>query len=202
MVTTGEITEIDSAAAPPITPNVLGETATRKAGDELSWKELLEYETLVQNLSGRISSLQKSAFTLANFYFISQAVVFTALSTNTSLVCHDFWFPLFLSLLPGGLNLVAFFKIGQEYIETKFLQNTYKELWREGELHKFGRTGVIRVFDDNNTKIVEKIKKKWLTRNLCCCMCAFGLLAAVVAVGSLWMLCGKSIIFKLKHHAK
>ncbi|KAF7151240.1 hypothetical protein RHSIM_Rhsim02G0189800 [Rhododendron simsii] len=45
---------------------------------------------------------------------LAPAVIFTALSTNTSLVCHDVWFPLFLSLLPGALNLFAFFKIGQE----------------------------------------------------------------------------------------
>ncbi|KAF7112544.1 hypothetical protein RHSIM_RhsimUnG0218700 [Rhododendron simsii] len=171
------------------------------AGDELSPTKLLECETMVQNLSGRISSLQKSAFTIANYYFVSQAVVFTALSTNTSLVCHNCWFPLFLSLLPGGFNLFAFFMIGQEYIETKILQKKWKELQRNGDVHRM-RKILIRVFDDDNKKNVEKNDRKRLTRNFCCCMWTVGLLAAVVAVGSVWMLCEKSIIFKLKHNAK
>ncbi|KAF7114878.1 hypothetical protein RHSIM_RhsimUnG0071700 [Rhododendron simsii] len=208
METPNEHLEIE-ATSPPTTQNVPRETIPNTRDELMSWKELLECETMVQNLSGRISSLRKSAFILVNYYFISQAVVFTALSTNTSLVCRDVWFPLFLSLLPGALNLFALFKIGQEYIETKISQKKCKELWRKGDVYMLTQTNVIRVFNDHNKKIVDMIEEKRLTRNLCCCMCAFGLLAAVVAVGSMWMLCEKSIIFifksiifKLKHNAK
>ncbi|KAG5562705.1 hypothetical protein RHGRI_005434 [Rhododendron griersonianum] len=180
--------EIELApAAPRTTPNRLREIATPapqtipNAGDELSWKKLSEYTTIVQNLSGRISSLQKSAFTLANYYFVSQAVVFTALSSNSSLVCRDVWFPLFLSLLPGALNLFAFFKIGQEYIETMISQKEYKKLRRDHEVRMSGQTPT-QVLGDENTKIVEKKEKERLTGILYRCMCAFGFLAVVVAV--------------------
>ncbi|KAF7151273.1 hypothetical protein RHSIM_Rhsim02G0190000 [Rhododendron simsii] len=183
-------TEIELAEASRTTSNGPRDIATPapqtipNAGDEFSLK-LSEYITIVQNLSGRISSLQKSAFTLANYYFVSQAVIFTALSTNTSLVCHDVWFPLFLSLLPGALNLFAFFKIGQEYIETMFLQKEYKKLRREHEVRKSGQT-LTQVLDDEETKNVEKKEKKRLTGILYSCMCAFSFLALVIAVGS-WL---------------
>ncbi|KAI8568960.1 hypothetical protein RHMOL_Rhmol02G0241500 [Rhododendron molle] len=191
--------EIELAAT---TPNGRREIATPQtnpnAGNELNWKKLSEYDTIVQNLSGRIISLQKSAFTLANYYFVSQAVVFTALSSNSSLVCRDVWFPLFLSLLPGALNLFAFFKIGQEYIETMISQEEYKQLRAD---HQVVMSGQIpdRTQDPNaeNTRIVKKEKNE---RLLYRCMYAFGFLAVVVAVGSLWMLCGESII--VKHNTK
>ncbi|KAF7151928.1 hypothetical protein RHSIM_Rhsim02G0192200 [Rhododendron simsii] len=186
--------EIEVAAAPPTIPNAGDDS------DKLSWKKLLEYTTTVQNLSGRISSLQNSAFTLANCYFVSQAVIFTALSSNSSLVCRDVWFPLFLSLLPGALNLFAFFKIGQEYIETTISQKEYKELRRKHEVSMSGLTLTQIPLDDENTKNVEKKEKERLTGILYSCMCAVGFLAAVTAVGSLWMLCGESII--VKHKAK
>ncbi|KAI8568917.1 hypothetical protein RHMOL_Rhmol02G0237800 [Rhododendron molle] len=181
MATPNEHPEIELPPAPQTIPN---------AGDELSWKKLSEYTTIVQNLSGRISSLQKSAFTLANYYFVSQAVVFTALSSNSSLVCRDVWFPLFLSLLPGALNLFAFFKIGQEYIDTMIWQKKYKKLRTHHVVRMSGRI-LTHVLQDD--EIAEKKEKE---RLLYRCMYAFGFLAAVVAVGSLWMLCGESIIVK------
>ncbi|KAF7151197.1 hypothetical protein RHSIM_Rhsim02G0190400 [Rhododendron simsii] len=167
--------------------------------DELSWKKLSEYTTIVQNLSGRISNLQKLAFTLANYYFVSQAVVFTALSSNSSLVCRNVWFPLFLSLLPGALNLFAFFKIGQEYIKTMIWQKVYKKLRRDHGVLMAGQR-LQQLLTDEDNKNVEKEEKKRLTRNLYISMCAVGFLAVVTAVGSLWMLCGESSI--VKHKAK
>ncbi|KAF7113257.1 hypothetical protein RHSIM_RhsimUnG0144500 [Rhododendron simsii] len=158
------------------------------ARDELSWTRLSELQTIVQNLRRQISSLQTSAFTLASSYFVSQAVVFTALSTTNSLVCRDFWFPLLLSLFPGALNLFVFFKIGQEYIETTISQKKFNELRTNHEVQTWG-LNLIDISGANNWEETEKVR---LTRNLYRYMYAFVLLAAVVASGILWMLCWKS----------
>ncbi|KAG5562713.1 hypothetical protein RHGRI_005442 [Rhododendron griersonianum] len=188
--------EIELHAATPTTPNAATPT-TPNAGDELNWKKLSEYRTIIENLSGRsISSLQMSAFTLVNYFVVSQAVVFTALSRNSSLVCRDVWLPLFFSLLPGALNLFAFYKIGHEYIETKISLNEYKGLKRDHEVCMAGLT-MTPILDDEGNEIAEKIEKKEkgrLTVILYSCMFAVGFLAAVTAVGSLWMLCGESIM--------
>ncbi|KAI8566273.1 hypothetical protein RHMOL_Rhmol02G0027300 [Rhododendron molle] len=72
-----------------------------------------EIQERIERLTKLISSLQITAFQLANFYFASQAVVFTALTgDSTSLVCRDLWFPMVLSLVPAVLNITALSVIG------------------------------------------------------------------------------------------
>ncbi|KAH7845071.1 hypothetical protein Vadar_001251 [Vaccinium darrowii] len=70
-------------------------------------RRLEELETIIGKQDDLIQDLQKMAFELANYYFVSQTVVFAALAGESSLACHDVWFPMVLSLLPGFLNLYA-----------------------------------------------------------------------------------------------
>ncbi|KAH7845108.1 hypothetical protein Vadar_028083 [Vaccinium darrowii] len=78
-------------------------------------ERLDELNTIDDKQSDLIQSLQKASLQHANYFFVSQAVVFTALAGDSSLVCHDLWFPLVLSLLPGSLNLYGLFLILRKY---------------------------------------------------------------------------------------
>lgn len=69
----------------------------------------------------RINYLQSSGFQLANFYFVFQGVILTAIANGTSaLRCSDRWFLFILSILPAALNLVSLFIIAVRYNNSIF----------------------------------------------------------------------------------
>jgi len=161
-------------------------------------KTLLEEDNkALDKLYDRISGLQTTAFQLANYYFVSQAVVFSALATNASnLACHDVWLPLVLSLVPASLNLFAFGMIGNTYrraIDSREQSSAaYEEKMKAAKsLYK----------DGENTNEQEIIASNiTLKRRHTICfsvyMIAFAFFSIVITFGSIWRLCGEKI---LKH---
>jgi hypothetical protein len=82
-------------------------------------KKIKDLETKIGDLECRLNHLQSSGFQLANFYFVFQGVILTAIANGaSSLRCSDRWFLFILSLLAALLNLVSLFVIGLKYNRT------------------------------------------------------------------------------------
>ena len=81
-------------------------------------KKVEEMRSIVEKQEKRIQSLQSNTFKLANFYFVFQGVILTAISGRMSLACSHLWLPSTLSSLAGMVNLVALFTIGLKYTRT------------------------------------------------------------------------------------
>lgn len=63
--------------------------------------------------------LEKEAFQLANYYFVFQGVIFTAIYGEPSeLKCRYRWLPIALSALAGSINFVAILRIAWKYKTT------------------------------------------------------------------------------------
>ncbi|KAL2547950.1 uncharacterized protein Fot_09480 [Forsythia ovata] len=79
-----------------------------------------------------IPDLRKEAFQLANYYFVFQGVILTAIySPPTKHKCQYRWIPFTLSLLAGILNLSALFAIAVKY--KSILDEKDAKLFGEGE---------------------------------------------------------------------
>ncbi|KAJ0029990.1 hypothetical protein Pint_12727 [Pistacia integerrima] len=100
-------------------------------------KRLDELKATIKENEGRLQNLQSTAFQLANYYFVFQGVILTAICNGvTSLRCSDRWFLFTVSLLATILNLVALCIKGLKYLRTKTQQD---ENWCEyNELEKRG----------------------------------------------------------------
>ncbi|KAJ0031454.1 hypothetical protein Pint_12731 [Pistacia integerrima] len=98
-------------------------------------KRLEELKATIKENEGRLQNLQSTAFQLANYYFVFQGVILTAICNGvTSLRCSDRWFLFTVSLLATILNLVALCIKGLKYLRTKTQQD---ENWCEcNELEK------------------------------------------------------------------
>ncbi|MED6147702.1 hypothetical protein PIB30_046235, partial [Stylosanthes scabra] len=80
-------------------------------------KRMKALQRAVEKQEGHLSNLQSSAFQLANYYFVFQGVIITALCNgNTVLKCSDRWFLATLSALAASLNFAALVSIGTKYI--------------------------------------------------------------------------------------
>lgn len=159
-----------------------GDGTNQQAEGDIDGRKKLEKMYDMQN--DMVNSLRKTAFQLANFYFVMQAVVFTALAGETSLICRDVWFPLILSLIPAFLNLFALVMIGKEYKDAYLYR---EETTCNIELLKYPQ------FGDDGSRITEiptdPRRKRDVTIIFYACMIAFASFAIVVAIGSGWMLC-------------
>lgn len=71
-----------------------------------------ELRTIFENQSDRVNHLQKSAFTLANYYFVFQGVILGGIANAR---CSDRWFFFSLSLIAAILNLFSLIVIGGNY---------------------------------------------------------------------------------------
>ncbi|KAL2453487.1 Uncharacterized protein Adt_49012 [Abeliophyllum distichum] len=99
-----------------------------------------------------IPDLRKEAFQLANYYFVFQGVILTAIySSPTKHKCQYRWIPFSLSLVAGFLNLSALTVIAEKY--KSILDEKDRELFNKGEptssiyarqnslpLRRFGKT--------------------------------------------------------------
>ncbi|KAI8568974.1 hypothetical protein RHMOL_Rhmol02G0242800 [Rhododendron molle] len=157
--------------------------------------------TVVEQQGQTINGLLTLAFQLANYYCVSQAVVFSALPGDSpSLKCHDVWFPLVLSLLPGFLNLCALHVIGKKFI--KAYTERDRSIRHRNELTLTMRPEASSPTGDepNREQLigVDPALKKLLETYFYACIIAFAFLAIVIAFGSAWILCLEKII--VKHH--
>ncbi|KAL6296564.1 hypothetical protein ACE6H2_004706 [Prunus campanulata] len=79
-------------------------------------KKIKELETTIGEQDDGLNYLQSSAFQLANFHFVFQGVILTAIvNGNSALRCSDRWFLFTLSLLAALLNLFSLLVIGGKY---------------------------------------------------------------------------------------
>ncbi|KAH7845079.1 hypothetical protein Vadar_007027 [Vaccinium darrowii] len=154
-------------------------------------ERLDELNTIYDKQSDLIQSLQKGTLQLANYFFVSQAVVFTALAGDSSLVCHDLWFPLVFTLLPGSINLYGLFLILRKYKKVIIYQ---QENVKEREQLAAGRAG--------QRISVDTALEKEVTVKIYTCMIACAFLTIVMAFGSFWMLCGEKTFVKHDDGAK
>ncbi|KAF7151756.1 hypothetical protein RHSIM_Rhsim02G0191200 [Rhododendron simsii] len=145
--------------------------------------KLEELQKVVEKQGETINGLLTWAFTLANYYCVSQAVVFNALPGEVRAL------PMVLSLLPGFLNLCAFHVIGNNYIEVYTSQD-------RNIRHRAALMGE----PNHKPQLIEEdpALKKWLKTYFYACIIAFAFLAIVIAFGSVWILCLEKII--VKHH--
>ncbi|KAF7116101.1 hypothetical protein RHSIM_RhsimUnG0039100 [Rhododendron simsii] len=172
----------------------MGESNTTRLKTKAKLEEL---QKVVEKQGQTINGLLTWAFTLANYYCVSQAVVFNALpGDSSSLKCHDVWFPLVLSLLPGFLNLCAFHVIGNKYIEVYVKQD--RNIRHHAAL--MGASSSTEGEPNHKPQLIEEDPelKKWLKTRFYACIIAFAFLAIVITFGSVWILCLEKII--AKHH--
>lgn len=91
-------------------------------------KEMKEIKQYIDQLDKRITSLQTTAFTLANYFFVFQGVIITIICTSSRVVLHR-WFPFSLSILAVVLNLSALINIGLKYFQAKAQQTQFLYLY-------------------------------------------------------------------------
>ncbi|KAJ7966129.1 ATP-dependent RNA helicase ddx56 [Quillaja saponaria] len=94
-------------------------------------KGIEELETVLEELGKRQSDLQSNAFQLANYYFVFQGVILSAIwnwNASQRTKCSSRWFILSLSSIAAVINLVALCLIGSKYNQTITLhrRNTSK----------------------------------------------------------------------------
>ncbi|KAG5562727.1 hypothetical protein RHGRI_005451 [Rhododendron griersonianum] len=183
-------------------PTETGERNTTRLHEVNNAKMKLEgLNTVIEKQGQTINGLLTLAFQLANYYCVSQAVVFSALpGDSSSLKCHDVWFPLVLSLLPGFLNLCALYVIGNKYI--KAYTERDRNIRNRDALMVTTKTKASSFTEDepNREQLIEvdPALKKLLETYFYACIIAFAFLAIVIAFGSAWILCLEKII--VKHH--
>ncbi|KAK2399050.1 hypothetical protein QL285_048921 [Trifolium repens] len=81
----------------------------------------------LKNQQARLSELLSNGFQLANYYFVFQGVILTALcNRGTILKCSDRWFLATLSALAAIVNLFALVSIGIKY---NILFSDHAKIW-------------------------------------------------------------------------
>lgn len=99
-------------AAPPGSQNTPGNMT-----DALELRQRKTLEDIAKTKE-RIQTLETSIFQLANYYFVFQGVVFTAVFSGSSHVkCHFRYVVLSLSLIAAFLNLVALIFTGERLVK-------------------------------------------------------------------------------------
>ncbi|KAI3468446.1 hypothetical protein Pfo_025109 [Paulownia fortunei] len=124
-------------------------------------------EEKIEKKEEQILKMEASVFQLANYYFVFQGVILTAIikGSSSSLKCQHFWLPLSLSLIGAILNFGTLLTIADKYKESLdvlddktliFYQHLYpktfetmhkrhkkKKAWRKCILTKGGLTAVV-----------------------------------------------------------
>ncbi|KAL2236836.1 UNVERIFIED_CONTAM: hypothetical protein Sindi_0875300 [Sesamum indicum] len=87
----------------------------------------------------KILKMEASVFQLANYYFVFQGVILTAIikGSSSSLNCKHFWLPFSMSLVGAILNLSTLFIIANKYKEAL---NDLDELRMEYYRQKYSKT--------------------------------------------------------------
>ncbi|KAL0330099.1 UNVERIFIED_CONTAM: hypothetical protein Sradi_4996600 [Sesamum radiatum] len=88
------------------------------AGHATTPKPHLEEE--IDKKEEQILKMEASVFQLANYYFVFQGVILTAIikGSSSSLNCNHFWLPFSMSLVGAILNLCTLFTIANKYMES------------------------------------------------------------------------------------
>ena len=98
-------------------------------------KEMKEMKQYIDELDKRITTLQSTAFTLANYFFVFQGVIITIICNSSRVVLRAShrWFPFTLSILAVVLNLSALINIGLKYFQAKAQQTKFLYLYNRKE---------------------------------------------------------------------
>ncbi|KAK3212598.1 hypothetical protein Dsin_017304 [Dipteronia sinensis] len=155
-------------------------------------------KTTIRDQETRLQNLQSISFQLANYYFVFQGIIFTAICNGTtSLKCQDRWFLFTISLLAALLNLVALATIGLKYINTMDEQDRnwieaheIETILLEGDKHASGIP-----YKDPCKRI------KWYIVYICCMLC-FSAFAVVTLYGSWNFLCRHDEFKKTQSYQK
>lgn len=123
-------------------------------------KEMKEMKTYIDELDTRITSLQSTAFTLANYFIVFQGVIITIICNSSREVLRASyrWFPFSLSLLAVVLNLSALIKIGLKYFRAKAQQTQFLYKYNRKEQQRQG----FQTFDSppqSPDEIPDRMKK-------------------------------------------
>lgn len=150
-------------------------------GGDGNAEQLERFRQDVEKQTEKVNSLTKLGYQLVNYFLVAQAVVFSALpSYASSLKCHDVWFPLVISLVPGFLILFALFQTRKEFIEA------YESLIEASDKFDHAKWGGMLVENPNRDQI-----KKRFTGYFYAGMIALAFLAIIIAFGCVRMLCWK-----------
>lgn len=161
---------------------------------------------VVNEQESRLQNLQSTAFRLANYYFVFQGVILTAICNgSTSLKCSDRWFLFCISLLAATLNLVALSIIGLKYLRNIEQRD---QNWREcnlvhGQIYlqvRSAQTQRAAASSPNEHRQINIIQStlyddpfKRFKRKVCfiCCMFLFLCFASIMLAGCWFIVCRK-----------
>ncbi|KZV53901.1 hypothetical protein F511_23666 [Dorcoceras hygrometricum] len=148
-------------------------------------ERLGELRKLVGAQQARIQTLQSTAFQLANYYFVFQGVIVTAISNSSSLVCSYTWFVFLLSLLAAILNIFALASVGKEYVQVLNMRDcTWTEYNALGvRLHN--RDNILHQQLENWTDKYKQGIRRWVLR---LCIATFLGFTGVMLTGT-WLIC-------------
>lgn len=140
---------------------------------------------IIEKQEERIKDLQSNGFKTANAHFISQAIVFTAVSTGTTLKCRDVWFPITVSLIPTFLNIFSLLMIGRSYVRALKEQ---QDLWIKYDRPMWMSEDMIGQSEGFRTRFAESAKQAHyiLLILYIFCVCSYAL---AMCFGSWWILC-------------
>lgn len=149
--------------------------------------KIRDLETKIGEQDGRLNHLQSSGFQLANFYFVFQGVILTAIANGTSAIrFRDRWFLFILSLLAATLNLVSLLVIGRKYNRT--LDEQEQSWFQCSEMHReLGALGVETQPPNSNKerKVVDPFAKCMRTYCLRLCMTLF-VSVSIIMIAACW----------------
>ncbi|KAL9177197.1 hypothetical protein ABFS82_01G043500 [Erythranthe guttata] len=85
--------------------------------DDIKIREFLERK--IEEKEEQILKMEASVFQLANYYFVFQGVMLTAIinGSSSTLKCRHFWLPFCLSLIGAVLNIGTLLTIADKYKE-------------------------------------------------------------------------------------
>ncbi|KAJ0031457.1 hypothetical protein Pint_12732 [Pistacia integerrima] len=109
-------------------------------------KRLEELKSIIREQESRLHHLQSIAFQLANYYFVFQGVILTAICDgSTSLSCSDRWFLFTVSLLAATLNLLLRFLVAGISSAGNMNGRSNKEMINESKFVKVHASKCIRI---------------------------------------------------------
>lgn len=101
--------------------NVVGNGGNQNNAADAADRIQRMLEERVEKKEEQILKMETSVFQLANYYFVFQGVILTAIiksSSSSSLKCEHFWLLFTLSLIGAILNFGTLFAIADKYRES------------------------------------------------------------------------------------
>ena len=142
----------------------------------------------IEKQEERVHKLETNAFQLANYYFVFQGVIFTAIfSGSSSIKCHFRLIPLLLSLTAAILNLITLFVIGKKYTKCLHRLEWEYEAWYQ-EANKVPD----QVPQRERQLIDTRVRKLERETVFIACMVLFVFFAAINIYGTVAILCHKA----------